>query len=172
MLEDFRLKVLVAVAARKSFTKAAEQLRISQSAVSQNVSELEKRLGVKLFERQRGETLLTDAGEIFMEYADSILEKYEDIQKMFSRFPDKVVKVSASDEVFNYIVSELLADFLKIHTEITFLNVLAGDVDLKIVLTPYNKERGMIRLSYHPSSAFASTRLWSVLSEFLEPTRE
>lgn len=172
MLEDFRLKVFVAVAARKSFTKAAEQLRISQSAVSQNVSELEKRLGVKLFERQRGETLLTDAGEIFMEYAGSILEKYEDIQKMFSRFPDKVVKVSASDEVFNYIVSELLADFLKIHTEITFLNVLAGDVDLKIVLAPYNKERGMIRLSYHPSPAFASTRLWSVLSDFLEPTRE
>ena len=51
MLEDFRLKVFMTVAKEGSFTKAAAKLNISQPAVSQHVSELEKTTGVKLFER-------------------------------------------------------------------------------------------------------------------------
>ena len=66
MLEDFRLKVFVAVAQQKSFTRAAAVLGISQPAVSQHVSELERQLSVKLFERLHGETVLTDAGKVFM----------------------------------------------------------------------------------------------------------
>ena len=50
MFEDFRLNVFVAVAREGSFTKAAAALGVSQPAVSQNVADLEKSLGVKLFE--------------------------------------------------------------------------------------------------------------------------
>ena len=46
MQEDFRLRVFITVAEMKSFSKAAEQLRISQPAVSQHVSELERQLEV------------------------------------------------------------------------------------------------------------------------------
>ena len=67
MLEDFRLKVFTAVAELRSFTKAASALSVSQPAVSQHVSELEKHVGVKLFERLHGETVLTDAGRAFKE---------------------------------------------------------------------------------------------------------
>ena len=51
MLEDFRLKVFVAVAREKSFTKAAEALGITQSAVSQSIAAAEKTAGCRLFER-------------------------------------------------------------------------------------------------------------------------
>jgi hypothetical protein len=40
---------------------------------------------------------------------------------------------------------------------------------LKIVLVPDNEKRGMFALSYHPSSSFAATRLWRVLSQCLKP---
>ena len=53
MLEDFRLKVFMTVAQAGSFTKAASVLGISQPAVSQNVAELERLSGRKLFERLR-----------------------------------------------------------------------------------------------------------------------
>ena len=66
MLEDFRLKVFVTLSVVKNFTRAAEVLHISQPAVSQNISELEKQLGIKLFDRLRGEVVLTPAGEIFL----------------------------------------------------------------------------------------------------------
>ena len=73
MFEDFRLKVFMTVAREKSFTKAASELGVSQPAVSQNVSELEKSAGVKLFDRLRGEVVLTPQGRIFMEYVQRII---------------------------------------------------------------------------------------------------
>ncbi len=62
MIEDSRLKVFLAVAREGSFTIAARKLGISQPAVSQNIAELEKSLGVELFERSRGSVRLTSAG--------------------------------------------------------------------------------------------------------------
>ena len=169
MLEDFRLKVFVAVAREKSFTKAAAQLSITQPAVSQHISELEKHLGVKLFERLRGETLLTEAGQYFIEYALRVISTYDEIDQVFKRFPNKVVKVSASDEVYNHLVTNLLGRFLLIHPEIVFQNSFMQDVDLEVKLIPSGNKKRMMELSYHPSSSFAATRLWSVLSEILQP---
>jgi len=83
MLEDFRLRVFVTVAQQKSFTKAASMLRISQPAVSQNVSELEKMLGVQLFVRQKGSTELSDAGAVFLRHAQDILDRYMGLQQLF-----------------------------------------------------------------------------------------
>ena len=170
MLEDFRLKVFIAVAQSRSFTKAATQLSISQPAVSQHVSELEKTLGMQLFHRLRGETVMTDAGRLFHEYAIDILAKYARMEQMFLRFPDRVVKVTASDEVYNYLVSDLLATFLKVHPEIVFQHsILQDDADLRVTIEPSQTEKGTIRLAYHPSVSFASTRLWAVLSQILQP---
>lgn len=172
MMEDFKLKVFLAVAAERSFTKAAATLDISQPAVSQNISELEKTFGVKLFDRLKGETVLTTAGTLFMNYAKEIVGRYNALEQVFMRFPNRTVKVSASDEVFDYVTSSLLRDFLEIHPEVNFVHSFMDEPDLKIVLEPSYKEKRMMRLSYHPSSAFAATRLWYVLSEFLQPAGE
>ncbi len=72
------------VAAERSFTKAAAALGISQPAVSQNISELEKDLDVKLFDRLRGEVALTPQGIVFQEHAMRILSSYEDMNVVFS----------------------------------------------------------------------------------------
>ncbi len=170
MLEDFRLKVFVTVAQNKSFTKAAAQLSITQPAVSQHISELEKSLGQKLFQRLRGETVVTDAGAILYDYASEILAKYDQMEQMFLRFPDKVVKVAASDEIYNHLVSNLLDTFLKIHPEVSFQHsFLQDDADLKVSISPSANEKGTVRLAYHPSASFAATRLWSVLFKTLQP---
>jgi len=87
MFEDFRLRIFMEVAAEGSFTKAAKKLGVSQPAVSQNISELEKQLGTTLFERMRGEVALTDAGKTFQEYASNILHWYHAAGDMFG---DKV----------------------------------------------------------------------------------
>ena len=170
MLEDFRLKVFVAVAQSRSFTKAAAQLSISQPAVSQHISELEKTTGMKLFQRLRGETIMTDAGALFHQYAKDILAKYDEMEQMFLRFPDKVVKVAASDEIYNHLVSNLLDTFLRVHPEVVFQHsFMQEDADLRVTIAPSETEKGTIRLAYHPSVSFAATRLWSVLSQTLQP---
>ena len=72
MLEDSRIRVFNTVIREGSFTKAARSLGISQPAVSQNISELEKLLGCQLFERNRSAATLTPDGIRFKEYADQI----------------------------------------------------------------------------------------------------
>ncbi len=83
MFEDFKLKVFMTVAAERSFTKAASVLGISQPAVSQNVSDLEKMVGVKLFDRLRGEVVITPQGRIFHQHAIRIQESYNDMNMIF-----------------------------------------------------------------------------------------
>ena len=169
MLEDFRLRVFVTVAACRSFSKAASKLNISQPAVSQNVLELERVLGTKLFDRLKGETVLTAAGTVLERYAHAILDRYSMVEQELMRFPDRVVRVAASDEVFSYVTGQLLGKFLELHPEITWVHTFMEECDLRIILVPSSKEKRMMELSYHPSSAFAATRLWSVLSKLLEP---
>ena len=112
MQEDFRLRVFITVAEMKSFSKAAEQLRISQPAVSQHISELERQLGVKLFERQRGLTVPTPAGEVFDRYAREILTGYARVRIMYATHQERVVKVSASEEVYDYMMKSARRSFI------------------------------------------------------------
>ena len=171
MIEDFRLRVFVTLAAEKNFTRAAEVLCISQPAVSQNISELEKQYNVKFFDRLRGSVELTPAGEFFLERAKDILQRYSDISQIFTALPDVTVTVYASDEIYSYLTDSLLNRFLKIHPEVTF--VLTSDkdsADLQVSIAPSNEKRGMLALSYHPSVSFASTKLYKVLLETIQPS--
>ena len=83
MLEDFRLRVFLTVAETGSFTGAARQLGISQPAVSQNITTLEKQVGATLFTRAKGDIYLTAEGRAFREYAARILYWYDAADAMF-----------------------------------------------------------------------------------------
>ena len=76
MFEDFRLKVFLKVAECGNFTAASRALGVSQPAVSQNIAELEKTLGVQLFDRTRGNISLTEDGLSFKPYAERIMYWY------------------------------------------------------------------------------------------------
>lgn len=136
MLDDFRLKVFIAVAQEKSFTKAAASLGVTQPAVSQNVAELEKALGVKLFERQKGETVLTEHGNVFSVYASRLLDTGSAASNMFAKLSPATVRVAASEELYTYILSPALETFSRIHPEINFERSLFGDADLTLALRP------------------------------------
>ena len=83
MLEDFRLRIFLKVAQTGSFTVAAKELGISQPAVSQSVTTLEKNLGAQLLKRSRGLAYLTAEGMAFKEYAERILYWYSAADAMF-----------------------------------------------------------------------------------------
>ena len=68
------LKTFIFLTKVKNFTLAAEQLNIAQSTVTNRISELEKEVGKKLFERGSKTVRLTEEGEIFLRYAERILE--------------------------------------------------------------------------------------------------
>src|SRR6266566_3826867 len=73
-----QLSVFRAVARHQSFTRAAEELYISQPAVSAHVRELERLYGVELFEPVGRRVRLTEAGRLLEEYADRLLALVEE----------------------------------------------------------------------------------------------
>src|SRR4051794_34515695 len=81
MLDVRRLRVLREVAARGSFSAAAESLSFTQSAVSQQVAALEREAGAKLLDRGPRGVRLTDAGRALVDHADAILSRIEDAEQ-------------------------------------------------------------------------------------------
>lgn len=68
-----QLNCFIAVAHYQNFTKAANKLHVSQSGMSYNIAELEKEIGVKLFERNHASLTITKAGESFLQEAVQIV---------------------------------------------------------------------------------------------------
>ncbi|MCK8058992.1 MULTISPECIES: LysR family transcriptional regulator [unclassified Fusibacter] len=77
-----QLKYFVAVAEKLSFTEAAKSLYVAQSAVSQQISELEKKLGIPLFNRNRRSVKLTPAGNVLYCEAIGLLKRLDEVQEI------------------------------------------------------------------------------------------
>ncbi|WP_428911526.1 LysR family transcriptional regulator [Niallia sp. Krafla_26] len=72
------LRYFISVAEHLNFTEASKQLYVAQPAVSQQIAYLEKRLGVKLFNRTKHSVELTHAGTVFLNDAREILKKLDE----------------------------------------------------------------------------------------------
>lgn len=72
-----RMRYFIDVATHKSFTKAAQQNYVSQTAVSQQIAAIEKELEVQLFHREKGKVELTRAGELFFHDCVRLVGMYE-----------------------------------------------------------------------------------------------
>lgn len=76
-----QMKYFIAVVDCNSFTEAAEQMFISQSAISQQIQALEKELGVELIQRENRRFHMTAAGEYFYRHSRGLLEEVETLRQ-------------------------------------------------------------------------------------------
>ncbi|MCP3901663.1 MAG: LysR family transcriptional regulator, partial [Desulfobacteraceae bacterium] len=79
-LEIKHLKMISSIAKTGNMTKAAEKLFISQSALSQQLKDIEGRLNVDLFSRTRKKMSLTSTGKKLLQTAEHVIEKLEDAE--------------------------------------------------------------------------------------------
>lgn len=80
-MELHQLRYVVEVAKQRHFTKAAEEICVAQSSLSQQITKLEEELGVKLFDRTTRAVQLTDAGEEFINHARHILAEIDSVKQ-------------------------------------------------------------------------------------------
>ena len=84
-----QLKYYVEIVRESSFTKAAEKLFVSQSTLSKSIRTLEEEFQIKMINRVAKEFTLTQEGHVFFEYAERILNFYqEQTQELFQRLHD------------------------------------------------------------------------------------
>jgi molybdate transport repressor ModE-like protein len=81
MLDVKRMRVLREVARKGSFSAAADELYLSQSAVSQQIAALEKEVGQKLLQRTPGGPHLTQAGEVLVSHADAVFCRLDEAER-------------------------------------------------------------------------------------------
>lgn len=118
---DFRLKVFHVVAHLLNFTRAAEELCISQPAVTKNIKELESQLGIRLFDRKAGRVVLTAAGKTVLVTADRIQGLYQQLEFELNVLKNQFggeLKLGASTTAGQYVLPEILARFHRAFPEV------------------------------------------------------
>lgn len=116
---DFRhLETFCRVAELKSFSKAADDLFLTQPTISGHILYLEQSLSLRLFDRRGKEVRLTKAGEVFQEYASKILSSRKDLLNALSEFSHGIrgeLSLGASTIPGEYLLPKLLGDFKREH---------------------------------------------------------
>src|SRR4029079_6155281 len=119
-----QLQYAVAVAATRSFRRAAEQCGVSQPSLSAQVAELEGALGVRLFERDRRRVLVTGAGRELVERARVVLREAGDLVDVAKRAGDPLtgtLRIGVIPTVSPYLLPRVTAAFRAAYPRLTVL---------------------------------------------------
>ena len=120
-LENFRLVVFRAVAEQLSFRKAAEELYLTQPAVSLQIKALEEDLGVQLFDRTGSRIALTPAGATLLDFAErvhALLVQAEQKVTALSGEHAGHLALGASTTIAQYVLPRLLSGFCREHPRV------------------------------------------------------
>lgn len=120
-LDNFRLVVFRAVAEHLSFRKAAEELYLTQPAVSLQIKALEEDLGVQLFDRAGAHIALTGAGIILLGYCEKVskllLNAEHEIAALSGEHAGQLA-LGASTTIAQYVLPRLLGEFRREHPRV------------------------------------------------------
>src|ERR1035437_4758895 len=120
-LDNFRLVVFRAVAEQSSFRKAAEELYLTQPAVSFQIKALEEDIGVQLFDRTGAHIVLTKAGKVLLRYSQQanalFVEAEHEIAALSGDHAGQLA-LGASTTIAQYILPRLLGSFTREHPRV------------------------------------------------------
>jgi DNA-binding transcriptional LysR family regulator len=125
-----KLRVFHAAAEAGSFTHAAESLRLSQSAISRQVSALEQDVGVSLFHRHARGLVLTEQGEMLYQAAHEVLMKLESVKMRLTEAKDRPsgpLRVTTTVGLGSGWLTERVQEFLDLYPEIQLQLILANE---------------------------------------------
>jgi DNA-binding transcriptional LysR family regulator len=174
------LKVFCDLAETKSFTKAAQINNVTQSAVSQTISALERRFKSLLIERSKKNFRLTPEGEVFYDYSKRILQTCDALHSKLQEIEDVVsgnIRVATVYSIGLHVLPPYVTTFLKrypsvnVHVEYkrdnqVYETVLGNVVDLGLVAYPTRDPRlevvslrtDKLVLICHPQHPFAEKK--------------
>jgi DNA-binding transcriptional LysR family regulator len=129
-----KLRIFHAVASAGSFTHAGQQLTLSQSAVSRQISALEEEIATPLFQRHARGLTLTDEGELLYKTVSEVLAKLagaEEALKNIHDSPRGSLKITTSHGIGSYWLLPRLKEFLKDYPQVE-VHILMDDRELDL----------------------------------------
>ena len=148
------LNYFLAVARTSSFSRAAEEMHVTQPTVSSGVGDLERALGVKLFNRGGRQVSLTMEGRTLVTYGmqiQDLVESTEDRLKRRDVLPGEGFQFGAIDAAVSYLLPELLKDYIRAYPSVEISVQVAPSRYLVEDLLLNRSEFGVISLPLsHP----------------------
>ena len=153
LLDSRQLRAFLMLAHKGSFTSAAKELNLTQSAISHAVKALEEDVGCRLLDRMGKRVLLTQAGEQFLSRAGKIFEEMSgaraDLERL-SLWGQGRLRIGAGAMACQYILPPVLREFQKKFPEcrlninpgdtVELINALgANEIDIAVTLEPVNE---------------------------------
>ena len=123
-MSDFRLKVFQSVAKNLSFTKASQELFVSQPAITKHIQELEAYYQTRLFDRQGSKISLTKSGELLLKHSE--------------------LKLGASTTIAQYVLPPLLADFIAKFPQINLSLINGNSRGVEAALQEHRIDLGLV----------------------------
>jgi len=158
-MEMHQLRYVVAVARTGNFSRAAEQCRVSQPSLSQQILKLEDELGGRLFERLKRVAKLTPSGAAFLPRAIHILHEVEAAKREAAESKDLLrgaLTIGVLPTIAPYLLPQTMAEFTEKYPGVEIVvqedttarllkYTLAYEIDFALVSQPINEERLSVR---------------------------
>jgi len=147
-----QLEVFLAVAAADSGVRAAKELAMSQSAVSGALSDLERQLDVRLFDRIGKRLQLNELGRTVRPRAEALLEQARDLDRALSKQAEAgSLRVGATMTIGNYLAVPLMARFMRDHAGARVTLEVANTLEIARRVANFEIDVGLIEGEFeHP----------------------
>ena len=153
------LQAFIAVARNGSFSKASEQLFVTQPAISKRVAALEEELGTQLFNRIARQISLTEAGKQLLPKAQDLVHQAEDMQRYASNLNDDIsgnLSIAISHHIGLHRMPPILKEFNLRHPKVqldirfedsdqAFSAVEHGDIEFAVITLPNELPEKLIK---------------------------
>src|SRR6478609_11347179 len=163
-MELRHLRTIAAVARHDSFTKAAEEMYLAQSAISQQIRRLETELGVEVFRRTSRKVELTDEGRVILGYAQRVLAEVDGLHSELEELTGLLsgrLRIGGVYPTGPYDLFGMLADFRSAHPDVAIHMVEDTQDDVRAALRADELDCAFTAL--HPDALgdeFTATLLW------------
>lgn len=170
-----QLQYFIAVAEQGTVIGAAQTLSISQSSVTQAIKDLERDLGVSLFERHSRGLSMTHKGNQFLRHASRILSEVSDARTAFheerSLSPGRL-QLGVTSLVAGYVLSDLLSRYRRVYSEVEVTAIedsgeylehllIGGELDVAVMVVSDARDRMALQTDILEVSPY---RLWLPIS--------
>ena len=177
-MSDFRLKVFRSVAKNLSFTKASQELFVSQPAITKHIQELEAAYQTRLFDRQGSRISLTESGNLLLEHCERILEDYKRLEYEMHLLHNEYtggLKLGASTTIAQYVLPPLLASFIGKFPQVSLSLLNGNSREIEAALQEHRIDLGFvegvfrlpnIRYTTFLEDGYKRLMKWSLLRKF------
>ena len=146
-MSDFRLRVFQSVAKNLSFTKASQELFISQPAITKHIKELELTYEARLFDRCGGHISLTDAGLLLLQHTERILDDYKRLEYEMHLLHNEYrgeLRLGASTTIAQYVLPPYLGKFIAKCPEVTLSLLNGNSREVETALQEHRIDLGLV----------------------------